>query len=181
MRGVVSQQEEVSVKRIKRVRVKRVLAVSAMVSVIIVGCGPDHETMLETNKALVRGMQNEVWNRGNLEMLDQLFSDDFVRHFPIGPEIRGLDTFREHVINHRAAFPDWSERVQLIVAEGDLVAVYFTSSGTNDGSFQGNSPTGRRIDITEMTIFRIADNKIVEQWLIPDLLSLNQQLGLIPE
>ena len=148
---------------------------------IILGCGPDHETALESNKTLVHRTQNEVWNKGNLEIVDQLFSEDFVRHFPIGPEITGLDTFREHLINHRAAFPDWSERIELIVAEGDLVAVYFASSGTNEGSFQGKAPTGQRIGINEMTIFRIVENRIVEQWLIPDLLSLNQQLGLIPE
>lgn len=162
-------------------RIKLVLVASAMVSMIIFGCGPDHETTLESNKTLVHQMQNEIWNKGNLEIVDQLFSDDFVRHFPIGPETRGLDTFREHLISHRAAFPDWSERIELIVADGDLVAVYFASSGTNEGSFQGNVPTGLRISINEMAIFRIAENKIVEQWLIPDLLGLNQQLGLIPE
>ncbi len=68
-----------------------------------------------------------------------------------------------------------------MVAEGDLVAVYFSSAGTNVGSFLGNPPTGQQINITEMTIFRIADDKIAEQWLIPDLVSLNRQLGLIPE
>jgi steroid delta-isomerase-like uncharacterized protein len=152
-----------------------------MASVFSVGCASDSETTLERNKTLVRRAFEEVWSRGNLDIVDQLFSTDFLRHFPIGSETKGLDTFRDRLREHRTAFPDWSERVQLIVAEGDLVAVYFTSSGTNDGSFQGNSPTGQRIAITEMTIFRIADNKIVEQWLIPDLLSLNQQLGLIPE
>jgi steroid delta-isomerase-like uncharacterized protein len=153
----------------------------AMASVIIVGCGPNHENTLESNKTLVRRAFEEVWNKGNVEVVDQLFSTDFVRHFPIGSETRGLDTFRERLINHRTAFPDWSERVELIVAEGDLVAVYFASSGTNEGSFQGNAPTGQRVGINEMTIFRIAENKILEQWLIPDLLRLNQQLGLIPE
>lgn len=162
-------------------RIKWVVVATAMACVVSVGCESDPETTLESNKTLVRRAFEEVWNKGNLEIVEQLFSADFVRHFPIGSETRGLDTFRERLSNHRTAFPDWSERVELIVAEGDLVAVYFASSGTNEGSFQGNAPTGQRIRINEMTIFRIAENKIVEQWLIPDLLSLNQQLGLIPE
>ena len=73
-------------------RIKRLLVASAMVSLIILGCGPDRETTLESNKTLVHRTQNEVWNKGNLEIVDQLFSEDFVRHFPIGPEITGLDT-----------------------------------------------------------------------------------------
>ncbi len=66
-----------------------------------------------------------------------------------------------------------------MVAEGDLVATHFTSTGTNAGSFLGNPPTGKQIRINEMSIYRIVDGKIAEQWLIPDLLSLNQQLGLV--
>jgi predicted ester cyclase len=173
---VVSQREEGMVKGIKPV----VVAV-AMASLVGAGCGTHPEATLEGNKALVRRVFDEVWNKGNLEIIEELFSADFVRHFPIGPETRGLDALREHVSGHRRAFPDWSERVVLVVAEGDFVAAYFSSTGTNEGRFQGNEPTGRQIDITEMTIFRIAENKIVEQWLIPDLLKLNQQLGLLPE
>jgi steroid delta-isomerase-like uncharacterized protein len=131
------------------------------------------------NKELVHRMNEEVWNQGNLEVLDELFSKDFVRHFlPNGSVTRGLDQFRDHISSHREAFPDWAEDIKLMVAEGNLVATQFTSTGTNEGSFLGNSPTGNRIHISEMSIYRIVDGKIVEQWLIPDLLSLNQQLGL---
>ncbi len=152
-------------------------------SLIITGCESTEKTTLEErNKELIHRMNDEVWTKGNLEIMDQLFSTDFVQHFlPVGSETKGLVKFRESVRNHRQAFPDWAEEIKQIVAEGDLVATHFTSTGTNTGSFLGNPPTGKQIHINEMSIYRIVDGKIVEQWLIPDLLSLNQQLGFISQ
>jgi len=151
-----------------------------VVLLIITGCTSSQESYLERNKELVRRMDEEVWNKGNLEIIDELYSPDIVWHFlPTGSETIGLDSLREHVRNHREAFPDWTEEIKHIVAEGDLVVIHFVSTGTNEGSFLGNPPTGKPIQINEMSIFRIVDGKIAEQWLIPDLLSLNQQLGFI--
>ena len=151
-------------------------------SLIITACESTQETTLERNKALVRRVNEEVWNKGNLEMVDEMFSVDFVQHFlPDGSETKGFNELRDHIRNHRMAFPDWTEKIKPIVAEGDFVAIQFTSTGANKGNFFGNPPTGKQIQIDEMAIFRIVDGKIVEQWLLPDLLSLNQQLGLISE
>ena len=152
-----------------------------VVLLIISGCVSTQETTLqERNKELVYRMTEEVWSKGNLEKLDELFSPDFVQYFlPFGSETKGLDQFRVNVGSHRKAFPDWAEQIKLIVAEGDLVAIHFTSTGTNDGSFLGNPPTGKQIYINEMSIYRIVDGRIAEQWLIPDSLSLSQQLGLV--
>ena len=129
---------------------------------------------MERNKEVVRRVNEEVWNKGNLEIMDELFTTDIVRHFlPNGSETKGLDILRDRIRNHR--------KIKQIVAEGDFVSTHFTSSGTNEGSFLGNPPTGKRIHINEMTIYRIVDGRIAEQWLIPDLLSFNQQLGLISQ
>ncbi len=151
-------------------------------SLIITGCESTQETTLKRNKELVRRANEEVWNKGNLEIMDELFSTEFVQHFlPDGSDTKGLDELRDHIRNHRQAFPDWTETIKQIVAEGDLVAIHFTSTGTNKGSFLGNPPTGKQIHIDEMSIYRIVAGKIVEQWLIPDLLSLNQQLGFVSQ
>ncbi len=153
-----------------------------IVLLIIAGCTTDQEVYLERNKELVRRMNEEIWNKGNLEIIDELYSPNFVWHFlPLGSETVGLDSLQEHVRNHREAFPDWSEEIKQIVAEGDFVAIHYVSRGTNVGSFQGNPPTGKTVEINEMAIFRIVDGKIAEQWLIPDLLSMNQQLGFISQ
>ncbi len=150
------------------------------VSLIITGCESTQETTLEHNKEIVRRINEEVWNKGNLELMDELYSADVVRHFlPDGSETRGLDKLRNRMRNHFKAFPDWREKIELIVAEGEFVSIHFTSTGTNKGSFLSNAPTGKQIHTNDMSIYRIVDGKIAEQWLIPDLLSLNQQLGFI--
>ena len=154
-----------------------------LASLIIAGCESTRETTLEErNKELVRRVGEEVWNKGNLEIIDEFYSADIVRHFlPDGSEIQGLDKLRDSIRDHRKAFPDWTEKIELIVAEGDFVAIHFSSTGTNKGSFLGNPATGKQIHTNDMSIYRIVDGKIVEQWLLPNLLSLSQQLGLISQ
>ncbi len=162
-------------------RIQTCLGFLFVVLLIISGCISTQETtLLERNKELVHRMNEEVWNKGNFEILDELFSPNFIQYFlPLGSETKGLDELRVSVGSHRKAFPDWAEQIKRIAAEGDLVAIHFTSTGTNEGSFLGNPPTGIQIQINEMSIYRIVDGRIVEQWLIPDLLSLSQQLGLV--
>ena len=154
-----------------------------ILSLIILGCGAMKESTLEErNKELVIRDNQEIWNKGNLEMLEEFYSVDFVHHFlPTGAETKGLEELRNHIRNHRQAFPDWAEEIKQIIAEGDLVVTHFLSTGTNTGIFMGNPPTGKKIHVNEMSIYRIADGKIVEQWLLPDLLSTNQQLGFISQ
>jgi predicted ester cyclase len=94
-----------------------------------------------------------------------------------GSVLRGIDSFQEHVRQHREAFPDWKEEIQQIVAEGDLVVLHFVSTGTNAGSWRGSPATGRKIRIHEMSILRIEDGKIAEQWLLPSIFSMQQQLA----
>ena len=162
-------------------RIQILVGMLFVVSLVITGCESTQETTLEErNKELVHRMNDEVWNKGNLEIMDELYSADFVLHFlPDGSESRGLDKQRDHIRDHRKAFPDWAEEIKQIVAEGDLVVTHFVSTGTNEGSFLGNPPTGKQIRANEMSIYRIADGKIAEQWLLPDIFSTNQQLGFI--
>ena len=154
------------------------LAFFFVILLAVTGCNTStQEDVLERNKRLVVNMNKEVWNNGNLEIIDEIYSPDFVWHFlPTGSETTGLASLREHIRNHREAFPDWTEEIKHIVAEGDFVVIHYVSRGTNEGSFQGNPPTGKQIQINEMSIFRIADGKISEQWLLPDILSMQQQL-----
>lgn len=165
------------------VRTARILVgVLTVASLVITGCESTQQTKLERNKALVRRINEEIWNQGNLQVVEELYAADVIRHFlPDGSEINGRSELRNHILSHREAFPDWAEEINLIIADGDFVAIQFTSTGTNTGSFLGNPPTGKQVRINEMVIFRIIDDKVREQWLLPDLLSLNQQLGLISQ
>jgi hypothetical protein len=64
-----------------------------------------------------------------------------------------------------------------VLADGDRMAVRFTSRGTNLGEFLGSPPTGNRVEISEVAIFRLSDGEIVEQWVYPDMRSLQRQLS----
>jgi steroid delta-isomerase-like uncharacterized protein len=164
-------------KRQKQIQLLAGLLIAA--SLVITGCASTQETTLARNKDLIRRLHQEVWSNGNVKELNEFYSKKIVWHLlPLGVELKGLDQLEGQVRGHRQAFPDWTEKVQQMVAEGDLVVTRFISTGTNKGSFAGNPPTGKQIQINEVAIHRIVDGKIVEQWVIPDLFSLNQQLGL---
>jgi predicted ester cyclase len=89
----------------------------------------------------------------------------------------GIESIRFGVGRIRTAFPDWHERVVDVFGSGDKVANRYVSTGTHKGTFWGIEPTGRRIEIQEISIFRIADNRIVEQWCMFDDLARLQQRG----
>lgn len=143
-------------------------------------CSPEPASHLEANKALVHRAHEEVWSEGDLSVVDEIWAPDLVWHPPLGPDLAGTDALRERVQMHRSTFPDWREELTEVVAEGDRVAASWISTGTDEGGFRGNPATGRTVRIREMGLYRIVNGRIVEQWVLADVLSLQQQLGLIP-
>ena len=136
---------------------------------------PSGEKSRELALGAVTAQFTEVWNSGNLDLIPEIYADDFVGHFP-GGAIHGQEGIRDVVADHRRAFPDWAEQIEDIVFEGDKVAVRFSSSGTNRGPNRGKPPTNRSVRISEMAIYRIVAGRIAEQWVIPDTHSLVHQL-----
>ena len=120
---------------------------------------------------------SEVWSRGNVDLIPDLFSENYVGHFPGGETVHGRDGLAAQVIAHRKAFPDWTEGIEDEIVDHDRVAIRFTSRGTNRGDFLGNPPTGNSVEISEVVIFKFMDGKIAEQWVYPDILSLQSQLN----
>lgn len=135
----------------------------------------------EDNKAIVRLTAEEVWSKGNLAIVDEIYAPDFVCHFIVGPEWEGPDGVKSNVQQHRTSFPDWNEQIEDMIAEGDKVAIRFTSRGTHKGEFEGIPPTGNQVTIAEVAIYRISDGKIAEQWGFPDILGLLRQIGEDPK
>jgi steroid delta-isomerase-like uncharacterized protein len=125
---------------------------------------------------LVKKQHAELWSRGDLALIDVFYAEDFVGHFP-GAVVNGREGVRSQVVAHRASFPDWQEEVLDVVVEGDTVVTRFRSTGTDRGGFMGNPPTGKRVEITEVCVFRVRDGKITEQWVYPDIVALRTQLG----
>jgi steroid delta-isomerase-like uncharacterized protein len=132
----------------------------------------------EQNKKIVRRTHDEVWSNGNMEIIDELYSTDYVAHWTSGPDTQGLDELREVIIEARNTFPDLTENIEQIIAEGDLVVTRFSSSGTFKGDIMGISPKDQKVTRQEIAIHWIVDGKIVEQWTVADSLVLMQQLGM---
>jgi steroid delta-isomerase-like uncharacterized protein len=148
-----------------------------MAFLLLAACqGQDNEALLEHNKEVVLRNQAEVWSKGNLDILQELYTPDFVCHFIVGPDWHGYDGIREAVSSHRRSFPDWTEHVEDIVAEGDRVVTRFRSRGTQKGEFEGIPPTGRTVEVSEVAIFRLENGRIAEQWGFPDAMGLMRQL-----
>jgi len=156
------------------------LLLPATVMMAAVGCAPSVDSVRARNIAVVHRVPTEIWSQGNTELIDELFADDFIGHFP-EQTVRGREGVRSQVIAHRKSFPDWKEELRDTIADRDRVVVRFTSSGTNLGRFLGQPATGNRVEISEVAIFRLRDGKIVEQWVYPDILSMQRQLGQIEE
>lgn len=125
---------------------------------------------------IVKTQHYEVWSRGNLERIPELYTTDFVGHFP-GSTVLGLAGIKNRVIAHRKAFPDWTERVIDVIADQGRVVTRFLSTGTNEGPFRGEPPTGRCVNISEVAIYRMVEGKIAEQWVYPDMRAMQQQLS----
>ena len=137
--------------------------------------------MLDDNKRLVRRLVDEVWNRGNLDLIDEIANADYVRHDPSWPEpIQNRDAYKEYVATVRHAFADLQFTIEDLIAEGDKVVVRWTLKGTHDGEFMGIKPTWREVTLPGMTIIRIGSGRIAEGWDGYDALGLMQQLGVIP-
>jgi steroid delta-isomerase-like uncharacterized protein len=137
----------------------------------------------EENKALVHREMEELFNHtGNLDAVEEIVSPDYVSYEPTSGEVRGIEGARQFAANYRQAFPDLENIVEDMVSEGDKVVVRFRARGTHDGETEAfGPPTGKRMDITGITIKRVADGKIAEAWTNFDALGMMQQLGMIPE
>jgi steroid delta-isomerase-like uncharacterized protein len=110
---------------------------------------------------------------------DQIYSQDLVGHFAGMPPV-AIDMHRMFGLATFDAFPDLKRPVDDLVAEADRVVARWRSVGTHEGDFQGIPPTGKHIETSGITIFRVADGKIVEEWSESDMLGMLQQLGVIP-
>ena len=137
---------------------------------------------VEENKAVLRREVEELYNHtGNLDVVEQIFSPDYLSHEPTSGEVRGIEGARQFAATFRKAFPDLENTIEDMIAEGDKVVMRFRGSGTHEGETTEafGPPTGKRMEITGITIKRFAGGKIVEAWTNFDALGMMQQLGMI--
>ena len=135
---------------------------------------------LEDNKQFVLRWKDEIWNKRNVNIVDDLYAPDYVGHIVGTPgPVRGREVLKQLLAGYLAAF-DIQITSEFLIAEGDRVAVYDTFRFKHTGTFQGIPPTGKEATLTSTDIYRMVDSKVVEQWTEGNLLSLMQQLGVVP-
>lgn len=134
------------------------------------------------NKELARRAIG-LWSSGNTDRPEEIFATDYVNHQHHHPDnandLRGLGPWKQFIASFHQAFPDFADKITAQIAEGDLVATHFTSSGTHKGEMMGMAPTGKRATWTGIAIDRIANGKIAESWVNWDMYGMLQQLGAL--
>ena len=135
-------------------------------------------SLQDQNKALAKRAFEQLLSRGQFELAEQLYAKDFVNH-GLHRDI-SLEEDQAALKGWHQAFPDIAIVPEKLIAEGDLVAVYWIARGTNTGTGNGLPATGKKVEQSGITIWRIVDGKIKEEWSAFDQLSMMQQLGLVP-
>ncbi len=131
----------------------------------------------ESNKELIRRFYDEVWHKGNTAFVFEVFAENYFRHDlrpgnpPTGPAGQ-----KQVADDFRAAFPDLEYRVDMLVAENDLVVARWTMRGTNTGQWGSVPATNRAIHVSGVNIFRLENGKVVEIWNHRDDLGMREQL-----
>src|SRR5262245_10348573 len=135
-------------------------------------------SLQEQNKALAKRAFEELLSEGRFELAEQLYAKDFVNHGI--HRNASLEEDQAALKGWHQAFPDMSIVPEKLIAEGNLVAIYWIARGTNTGTGNGLPATGKKGELAGITIWRIVDGKIKEEWSAFDQLSMMQQLGLLP-
>jgi steroid delta-isomerase-like uncharacterized protein len=124
----------------------------------------------EENKAVVRREQEELWNHtGNLDAAVELYA------------IEEAEAARQEAADYRRGFPDVANTVEDLIAEGDKVVARWRSRATHQGEYMGIPPTGKEVEVTGITLYRIQGGKIAESWNFEDKFGLLRQIGAFPE
>jgi len=135
-------------------------------------------TTIEDNKALARRL-GEAIDARRWELLDEIVAPNFVRHCQATPDVdvRSLDAFKAYLKQDASVFPDSTQTLRQILAEGDLLALWITYVGTQRGQMGPFPPTGKQMQLDCGILLRIENGKIAEMWVTWDNLAALAQLG----
>jgi steroid delta-isomerase-like uncharacterized protein len=162
------------------IRIWRPSTIFDLIRTSILGVSMNDGGDSEAAKAVVRRNTEEVQNKGDFEVFEELFADDFVDHTPqqdTSPDKPGVRILYSVL---RAAFADFHAVIHWQTVEAGLVTTYKTYHGTHQGEFLGVPPTGRKVQFESVDAMRVVDGKITEHWGVGNLLSLMWQLGNPP-
>jgi steroid delta-isomerase-like uncharacterized protein len=128
---------------------------------------------------VIQRYSTEVWGQGNLDAIDEIFTQDRIRHGPgLEGTSEGAQGHKELVTLYRTAFPDVQIPIEAMVGEGDIVLTRWAATGTNEGPLRGAAPTGKPVRIFGFWMHRFEGNRIAEEWATWDTQGMLQQIGV---
>ncbi len=137
-----------------------------------------------THKAVVHRMIEEGFNQGNVDVVNEVYSPDYIGHLPsseVNRDSLTFDDYQELIILLRTAIPDLQISGEMVIEEGNLVAVYAVLQGTFASEFYDMPPTGQVIHLAFTVIQRFDEQgKITEEWIAYDTMALMEQFGMAP-
>jgi steroid delta-isomerase-like uncharacterized protein len=137
--------------------------------------------MPSENKAIIRRLYEEVWNKRKLEALNELVSPSHALHGPnfsgssIGPE-----AYKLQVAQFVRAFPDLRWEIEETISEKDKVVVVWTFTGTHRGEYRGIAPTNKKVTVDGITVHHITDGKIMDSYANWDAWGMMKEFGMVP-
>jgi steroid delta-isomerase-like uncharacterized protein len=131
---------------------------------------------LEANQQLAIALIHQVVDREDFELADRILSPDFASYFPSSAQAMDRESLKHFIQSFHAAFPDSHHEIEETLCIADRIVVRYTARGTHQGVYLGIPPTGRKVTITAISIYRVRDNQIVEEYAEGDLLGLMTQL-----
>ena len=134
---------------------------------------------IEETKVLVRRYYEEIINTGNVDLLPQFISPDYVEVYNDTRYPMGLEGAREHVLGGRKTYPDLHLTIERQIAEGEWVVSCVTARGTHKGIWMGMKPTGKKVEITLVNVDRVVDGLIVEHGGAANMLEPLLEIGAI--
>ena len=137
---------------------------------------------LEEMKAKIRWAGEEMWLKGNLDALDEVYAADYVYHRPPLPDTIGLAAVKQSVAGMRSAYSEIQIAYEEMVGEGDSIAYRYTWQAVHAGQSPTLPipPTGKQVTLVGCVVVHITDGKIVEEFEYSDYLGFLQQLGVVP-
>jgi steroid delta-isomerase-like uncharacterized protein len=136
--------------------------------------------MPSQNREIVHKLFNDLFNKGNLAVADEIIAANHLHHDPATPDFgKGPDGQKQIVTLYRKAFPDLLFTIDQIIDADDFVTTRYTSTGTHKGELRGIAPTNKAIKVEGVVINRISRGRIAESWVNWDALGLMEQLGVV--
>lgn len=135
--------------------------------------------MSDENKNIARRLMEEGWNKGQLDVVNELMSPRCRFHDPVFPSLKeGAENFKQHIQTCKSGFPDLNFKIEDTIAERNEVVLHWSARGTHRGTFLGMAATNKPGNVSGTSILRMENGKIVEHWSDWNLLTLMEQLGL---